>query len=353
MMIARTRSVAAFAVAGIAAILASAPASAQSPEAETLFREGKRLLKQGDIAEACDKFEASDRLEPSAGTKLNLADCREKNGQLATAWSTFIKAASAAKRTDKDGKREAEARKRAAALEPRLVHLTIKVTDDSRVDGLTIKRNDAAVDEELWNQRVPIDPDEYTITAEAPGHEPWTQKIAIRKKDKSIEVPRLEPAEETANTDSTSKSDDADEKPERDDDDADDDRKSKRRKKVRTESPSTFTGLRKGAIAFAVVGLAAGGAGIAYGVRANDLSDQSDAICPDTSCSDAHGVDLNKQARRSALFANIGFAAGGAFVATAVVMWIVGAPSEPRAERVTVTPTVGSEQLGFAVGGRF
>ena len=52
--------------------------------AEALFREGKRLLKDGKTAEACDKFAASDHLDRSAGTLLNLADCREKNHQLAT-----------------------------------------------------------------------------------------------------------------------------------------------------------------------------------------------------------------------------------------------------------------------------
>ena len=75
----------------------STTARAQSAEAEMLFREGKRLIKDGKIAEGCDKLEASDRIESSVGTLLNLADCREKNQQLATAWATFRKAAASAK----------------------------------------------------------------------------------------------------------------------------------------------------------------------------------------------------------------------------------------------------------------
>src|ERR1700733_8879705 len=70
------------AIAIVAAL--AAPARAQSAEADVLFREGKQLLKAGNIAEACDKLDASDRLESSVGTLLNLADCREKNHQLAT-----------------------------------------------------------------------------------------------------------------------------------------------------------------------------------------------------------------------------------------------------------------------------
>ena len=87
----------AIAIAGV--IAAAAPVRAQSVEAEVLFQEGKKLLKEGKIAEACDKLEASDRLESSIGTLLNLADCREKTGQLASAWAAFVKAAQSAKRS--------------------------------------------------------------------------------------------------------------------------------------------------------------------------------------------------------------------------------------------------------------
>src|SRR5580704_996459 len=113
----------------LALIAAPSPTFAQpksgetSVAAETLFREGKRLMTDGKLAEACDKLAASDRIEESVGTLLNLADCREKNGQLATAWATFLRAASIA-RTAGDGAREAEARRRASVLEPQLAYLT-------------------------------------------------------------------------------------------------------------------------------------------------------------------------------------------------------------------------------------
>src|SRR5207249_4775002 len=110
----------------LALALAMAPAaSAQTAEGEMLFREGKRLLKTGKIAEACDKFEASERVDPQIGTELNLADCREKNGQTASAWGMFVKAAAAAKKRADDGQRAAEAKRRASELEKQLVYLTI------------------------------------------------------------------------------------------------------------------------------------------------------------------------------------------------------------------------------------
>src|SRR6266850_4767204 len=96
-------------LAVLAVVAIARPAVAQSPEAETLFREGKRLLKEGKVSEACDKLAASERLESSTGALLNLGDCREKNGQLATAWAAFVKAATSAKLAH--DKREAEARR--------------------------------------------------------------------------------------------------------------------------------------------------------------------------------------------------------------------------------------------------
>src|SRR5262249_16693409 len=87
----------AYAIA-LAITVGASPARAQSPEADVLFREGKKLLKDGQIAEACEKLDASERLQSTVGTLLNLADCRERNHQLATAWATFRKAAVAAKK---------------------------------------------------------------------------------------------------------------------------------------------------------------------------------------------------------------------------------------------------------------
>ena len=123
----------------VAAVGISAPrASAQSASAELLFREGRTLIKSGKLAAGCDKLAASDRLEPSIGTALNLGDCREKLGQLATAWAAFRRAEAMAHRAGNDGKREAEARRRADRLESQLPSLEIDVPRP--VDDLVVRR---------------------------------------------------------------------------------------------------------------------------------------------------------------------------------------------------------------------
>src|SRR3954447_25768971 len=102
------------------------PAGAQ---AEVLFRQGRDLLAAGKVAEACSAFEESQKLEAAVTTLLNLAGCREKLGQFATAWGLFLdaerqtrSASDAATRQHRD-----VAKARAQKLEPRVSKLTINV----------------------------------------------------------------------------------------------------------------------------------------------------------------------------------------------------------------------------------
>src|SRR5258705_3259626 len=67
-------------------------ASADLAGAEALFRQGRQLLSEGKTAAACEKFAASQRMDPSSGTLLNLADCHAGEGKTASAWAGFLTA---------------------------------------------------------------------------------------------------------------------------------------------------------------------------------------------------------------------------------------------------------------------
>jgi tetratricopeptide (TPR) repeat protein len=320
----------------IVALAFAAPAHAQIAEAEALFREGKRLMKLGQTAQACDKFDASERLEPTDGTEINLANCREKNGQLATAWAMFAKAAAGAKRSGHT-EREAEARRRAAELEPRLVYLTIVVPEASRITGLVVKRNDTAIDRALWDQSVPVDPDEYQISGEAPGHESWSTSVVVKTKSKKVEVPVLDKRPDTPSREVAA----APSEP----------RDAGKADLAVAAAPSRFTPRRKLAIATAAVGVVAVGVGIGFGLHGSSLADDADALCPNVDCNNAHAVDLNHSARSDALVANIGFAVGGAAIAGAAVLWLIGAPR--AGETVSVVPTLGADRIGIGFARSF
>lgn len=174
---------------------ASAYAQPAGAQAEVLFREGRDLMAAGKYGEACAAFQKSQQLDPAITTLLNLAGCREKNGELATAWGLFLDAERKT-RTATDAttvKFHAVAKQRAAALEPRISKLTISVPQKSTAEGLEIMRGSERVDSVMWNRALPIDGGTYTITARAPGANAWSTQVTIgaERDTKTVDIPDL------------------------------------------------------------------------------------------------------------------------------------------------------------------
>src|SRR5258708_30389730 len=94
-------------------------ARAQDTEATAtaLFDDGRKLMAQHRYGDACPKLAESERLAPSGGTLINLAECYEHTGRTASAWAAWKDAAA---RANAAGKAAAEksALARAVALEP-------------------------------------------------------------------------------------------------------------------------------------------------------------------------------------------------------------------------------------------
>jgi hypothetical protein len=154
----------------------SAPVLAQSAaSAEALFREGRQAADAGDHRLACEKFHESHRLDPAPGTMLNIADCEEKQGHLASAW-TFYRAV--LQKLPPSDERSTLAKARAQALEPRLPKLTVRLApnapSNSRVlrDGVELKS--ASLDTAL-----PVDPGKHLIEVSAPGHAPRVYEFSL------------------------------------------------------------------------------------------------------------------------------------------------------------------------------
>src|SRR5688572_31408250 len=82
-------------------------------------------MAAGSYDIACARFRDSDRLDPAVGTRFNLADCEERRGRIATAWSLFRGVLS---ELAPDDDRRPIADERAKRLEPRLPKLTLRRT---------------------------------------------------------------------------------------------------------------------------------------------------------------------------------------------------------------------------------
>ena len=183
----------------VAAASSRAVAQPASAQAQSLFDEGRKLLAAGKLPQACAAFESSQKLDPAVTTLLNLADCREQNHQLATAWGLFVDANRLA-RTANNDKLAKVASNHAHKLEPRLSKLAIAVPADSQLAGLEVRRDNELVLSAAWNHALPIDGGTYTITASAPGHAPWsaTTTIKVEADNASITVPVLPEAKAVA-----------------------------------------------------------------------------------------------------------------------------------------------------------
>ncbi len=320
--------------AAVACLLASAwPARADREiEAQQLFDEGKALMAGRRLDEACKKFEASHRIAPSAVTLMNLGACQEADGRLASAWSTFRQALTLASRTDPV--LVEPSRLRVDALQPRLSSLRIVVPDSSRVSGLEIMRNGVLLDEAQWGSPQYLDGGEYEIVARAPGTVAWSARVAVATEldREELEIPRLTEASAGGASSVHAASSPVIEPP--------------------VDRPAgSLTSLRKASLGVAGAGLLALGGGVVLGLKAGGYQADSDAICPTTTCNDAEGLRLNREARSTGTKATVLFVAGGLFVATGATLWIVGAPDRRDRSGVGVVPLVGEDRVGVTLTG--
>jgi hypothetical protein len=181
----------AFAVVLCAPTLALAQPKNDAATAQALFYEARALMRDRKYAQACPKLEESLRLDYGMGTEFNLADCNEKMGKIAAAWSGFINVAAAAA-AQNQAQREKVARDRAKQIEPRLPKLVVEVA--SPAPGLEVRRDNVVLGAAAWGTASPVEPGSHRIVASAPGRVPFDVTVtAIEGKTMKVAIPGLAP----------------------------------------------------------------------------------------------------------------------------------------------------------------
>lgn len=176
-------------VALVALLGSTSAANADPAAAEALFREGRKLLDDGRVDEACVKLGESQAQDPSSGTLINLALCHERQGKLATAWAEYTSAARLAAAQGKPDRAEVATRK-GIELEPRLPRLTVMA--EVPVPNMKIVRGTDSLGAGALGTAVPVDPGSYVITALAPGYRSFTTSLELSEgESKTVEVPPL------------------------------------------------------------------------------------------------------------------------------------------------------------------
>jgi hypothetical protein len=303
------KSVAAFGLCSFA--IAPARSAAADPSvtdksiATQLFKEGRTLLDQGHVPQACRKLEESQRIDPGGGTLLNLALCHEREGRTATAWVEFTEALGLAKR-DERPQRVEFARGHIAALEPVLSRLVIEVASAADMPDLEIKRDGSVVGRAAWGSAIPVDPGDHVIDAAAPGKIAWRQSVVLGPKAdaKTVSVPQLDDAvaQDRASSQASPPPSQTTAAPAEAEAEASPSEKA-------TAKRSTAGGSAAPAWIALGIGVAASGVGTYFALNALSSKNDADRNCPSSGCT-AEGASQNSDAIRSANFATASFAVG-------------------------------------------
>lgn len=330
----RTLATVAFALGiGLSSVAARAQSTSDQATAEALFKQARDLMTAGRYGEACPKLAESQRLDPSAGTMLNLATCYEKNGQLASAWVTFKEAATAAQNANEKDRAKL-ARAKVADLEPKLATLSIAVAPGADVPDLVVKRDGETLGRAVWGTPVPVDPGAHTVEASAPGRRPWQSQAVVEGPGAkaSIVVPPLAvdasppvPAPPVPGSPPPAPPPAA------------------------PPSSSPGSTQRVLGVVTASVGLAGIAVGSVFGVLAKGHQNDAGPHCSGTEC-DVTGISDLGDARTAATVSTIGFIAGGTLLAGGVVLYLV-APRGSPATGLFVVPGSDGSVAGLTLRG--
>lgn len=334
-------------VAALTALFVSTGAMAQGKDptaADALFRQAREEMKGGNFASACPKFAESNRLDPAAGTVLNLAQCEHKFGKLASALTHYQEAIEQLPPGDP---RIQVAKDGIAQVRPRVPRLTLKLPPDAP-SGTTIIRDGVELGAASIGTALPVDPGEHVVVIKAPGRQESRQSVSIAEAESKTLVVEVgpaaatEPAPTEPGTPAPATTVPA-------------------TGPLRGEPESSGGTLRTVGYVVGALGVVGLGVGTYFSIRAKSLDNDatSEGHYSDNPTGtagyecDAYCADKTGESRDASKIGYAGLIGGGALLAGGLAM-ILLAPS-PKAEsaktRTSINVAVGPAMTGVQVGG--
>jgi hypothetical protein len=298
-------------------LCASGRVHAQEAAADALFDNARAAMEKGDFAHACQQFQASDKLDPAAGTEFNWADCEEQLGHLASAWELFRTVEEKLTETDE---RQPVAHARAKALQARVPRLTLNLTPTAPKDS-TVRDGNVQLGAAAFGIALPVETGAHELVVSAPGFEPRTYQLRLseaQNQELSVE-PGAPIASQAFMAPLTSAAPSPREAPK-----------------------SDGSGRRTLGFTLGGVGILGLGAGAAAAILTIGKKHAVEADCrPDKSCTSA-GLDAAKSGRTLQMISNIGWIAGAVGVgAGAYFLLSSGASNQPSTSVALATDPSG------------
>jgi hypothetical protein len=323
-MMRRALATAIVAVAGLTGGIACAqPSPDDVARANQAFTAGKKLLQQGNDAEACAQFAESKRLAPAVGVTLYLADCYQRIGKTASAYMEFRSAETLA--NERHDRRAALARSRALALAPTLSSVTVSVSPDRDPTSLEITCDGRPLARDAWGTAVPLDAGNHVVVARSGAlHRTFDVHVDAKTPTATVEIDQLDGEAPKATPPAEAEPTEATEAPSSNSAPASTD----------DEAPQpTASGGDPGrlwlSLGLAGVGVAGVTVGAIFGLMARSDRDASNAgPCDAADQCNQKGLSLRKDAINEAWGSTAAFAVGaGAVGASVVVAFVI--PHKP------------------------
>ncbi len=146
-----------------------------APAAEQLFEAGRAAMERQDYATACQRFRESQKLDPAAGTLINLAECLDREGLVASSWQAWKEARDSLRTGDE---RLGVVDKKLAATAARLPKLELRLAEGAPA-GTVVTRDGLTLGPASLSLALPVDPGSHKIAVTAPGHAPREYTVAI------------------------------------------------------------------------------------------------------------------------------------------------------------------------------
>jgi hypothetical protein len=143
----------------LAVTFAPAAQAQDAAGAGVLFTEAKALADAGDYAAACPKFQASLDLDPSLGTRLNLANCLQEVGKFGSAKSQWELAAKEAK--ERQDERVPYIAEQLALVSPKVPTLVVEVVQGPEV--LSVHLAGKELTSSKWGLPMDLDPGDVVV----------------------------------------------------------------------------------------------------------------------------------------------------------------------------------------------
>jgi len=340
----------------------TAPVMAQTDEqragARSLATDGATAFNEGRFKDAVDLFSKAESLVHAPPHLLFIARANTKLGQLVKAREAYLKIGREqlspnSPQAFRDA--QAAASRELAAIEHKIGSLAVKVEGAPDAKDLQIDGN--AIPSVLVGASQPIDPGEHHLEAVATGFRAQPKTIKVADGEKASVTIKLEvdptaaspamastPGAPGAASPAAMTSPGAAPPP-----------------GMPAPTPDTGTGggsagMRIGAYSAFGLGAIGIGVGTVFLLKASSNRSKADDLCklpPDNHCDPTRKAEIDgydSDADSAQTLAIVGYAVGGAAVATGVLLLVLDKPSS-EAKSAHITPWIGLGQAG--VSGRF